>query len=95
MNLLSMSMVLYQNLLENLRYKLYNHSTASYGEEWTPEVFHGILGVDMTNITKPERDSCDRDRDGKKRCGDGPTQPLCPIEEFFARRDIPADLNVH
>ena len=82
-------------MLSDLRCELDNHSTAGDSEKRAPEVFHGVLRIDVANVTESKRHSRDCDSGREERCGDSPAQSLGPVKELPARRDIPADLKMH
>lgn len=55
----------------NLRGYLNDHRSTGNGQEWTPEVTHGVGGVDVADITESEGYSsdgdCNREEGGSHR----------------------------
>lgn len=79
----------------NLRCYLDNHSTTSYGEQWSPKVFHRVLSVHMADIAKSERDSSNGDGESEEGGCDRPTQTLRPVEKLLSWSDVPTNLEMH
>lgn len=77
------------------RSQLQDGGHPSHGQQWTPEIAHRAVMVNVTSVAESKADSSDGNSDGKQYCWYAPAGELRQVEKLPPRNDVPAYLQIH